>query len=110
MTHCFWDQYTYGIGSQQYGSFHTIEEALKTPFINSESDKTPDGYLMMNRDGRNLMIKTEKGYVLLGHQPMHLDFKNTDSLEWQQHAAQNNAFVPVVGAAEILKAHQAVSK
>ena len=26
---CFWAQYTYGIGFEEYGSFETIEDAVK---------------------------------------------------------------------------------
>ena len=65
----FWEQYTYSIGTEKYGSFKTIEKALKESFIHS------------NHCGRKLMTETEKGSFMLGHQKAQLGFDERDSLE-----------------------------
>lgn len=104
MTQCFWDQYTYGVGQEQYGYSDSIEEALKIPFLHSGSKTTPDGHCMVNRDGRTLYVENEKGeWIALVHQGMQYDYSETDSTEWQNHAKELNKFVAVERAAEIFE-------
>ncbi len=104
MSKCFWDQYTYGVGSEQYGHCDSIEKAVKIPFLHSETNTTPDGFLMMNRDGRTLYVEDKKGdWIALGHQGMQYNYCETDSMEWQNHAKELNKFAAVEKAAEIFE-------
>lgn len=95
MARLFWEQYTYGVGTETYGFYDTIEDAVRAPFSSNG----------VNRDGRDLWLKPgeneKKKYI--GHQPMHYPASESDSIEWQEHAAKlNSIFNAVEGAAEIL--------
>ena len=103
---CFWAQYTYGIGFEEYGSFETIEDAVKAPFLHSESTKTEDGRLICNVDGRVLMICDGESVKTLGYQQVQLNIDDIDSLVWQNYAKNHNSFVPVKNATEIFEAHR----
>lgn len=88
----FWSQYTFDVGTQDYGSFASIEDALKTPFISTKTY------------GRNLFVQVdEKVAEGLGYQCPPYVYNASDSEEWQDLARKRSEFRPLEGAAEKLK-------